>query len=159
MKRKIITNPGGGAATICGDLVEAYEAEIDEHDQSDCQHAKTELRVRITASGGPMCKLQCWDCGASIGTAVSKQPGLPKWDMGQHVGTAEAREERWGVSTDRNSTFAPSWAGNLLKELLGVDRLVLQTIPYGQNPNTAIFDVLGLREVLGELAETCNWTF
>lgn len=75
------------------------------------------------------------------------------------IGTAEAREERWGVSTDRNATFAPSWAGDLLKELLGVDRLVLQTIPYGQNPNTAIFDVLGLREVLGDLAETCNWTF
>ncbi|MBB5723515.1 hypothetical protein FHS72_003160 [Loktanella ponticola] len=75
------------------------------------------------------------------------------------IGAGQAREERWGVSTDRNATFAPSWAGNLLKELLDEDRLVLQTIPYGENPNTAIFDVSGLRGVLGELAETCNWTF
>lgn len=75
------------------------------------------------------------------------------------IGSGQAREERWGVSTDRNATFAPSWAGNLLKELLDEDRLVLQTIPYGENPNTAIFDVSGLRGVLGELAATCNWRF
>ena len=75
------------------------------------------------------------------------------------IGSGQAREERWGGSTDRNATFAPSWAGNLLKELLGEERLVLQTIPYGENPNTAIFDVSGLRGVLGELAETCNWSF
>lgn len=75
------------------------------------------------------------------------------------IGSGQAREERWGVSTDRNATFAPSWAGNLLKELLDEERLVLQTIPYGENPNTAIFDVSELRGVLGQLAETCNWTF
>lgn len=75
------------------------------------------------------------------------------------IGAGQAREERWGVSTDRNATFAPSWAGNLLKELLDEDRLVLQIIPYGENPNTAIFDISGLRGVLGELAETCNWSF
>lgn len=75
------------------------------------------------------------------------------------VGAGQAREERWGVSTDRNATFAPRWAGNLLKELLDEDRLVLQTIPYGKNPNTAIFEVSGLRGVLGGLAEACNWSF
>lgn len=75
------------------------------------------------------------------------------------IGAGQPREEWWGVSTDRNATFAPSWAGNFLKELLDENRLVLQTIPYGENPNTAIFEVAGLRNVLGELAETCNWSF
>ena len=75
------------------------------------------------------------------------------------VGTGVARSEQWGVSTDRKATFAPSWAGNLLKELLDEDQLVLQTIPYGENPSTAIFNVSGLRNVLGELAGTCNWAF
>ena len=75
------------------------------------------------------------------------------------IGAGQAREERWGVSTDRNATFAPSWAGNFLKELLDEDRLVLRTIPYGENPSTAIFEVTGLRSVLGELAETCDWRF
>ena len=75
------------------------------------------------------------------------------------VGNGTARQERWGVSTNRESTFAPDWAGSFLKELLDEERLVLQTIPYGQSPVTAIFDVSGLRSVLGYLAETCDWTF
>ena len=75
------------------------------------------------------------------------------------VGTGEARVERWGTSTDWKATFAPNWAGDFLKELLDQDRLVLQTIPYGENPATAIFDISGLRNVLGELAATCNWSF
>lgn len=75
------------------------------------------------------------------------------------VGAGEARKERWGLSTDRNATFVPGWAGNLLKELLNEDRLVLQTTPYGENPVTAIFDVSGLRGPLKNLAKTCNWSF
>tara|TARA_A100001391_G_scaffold196835_1_gene176052 strand:- start:583 stop:1392 length:810 start_codon:yes stop_codon:yes gene_type:complete len=70
-----------------------------------------------------------------------------------------AGEERWGVSTDRHATFAPDWAGNLLKELLNEDRLVIQTTPYGENPVTAIFDVSELRGPLKNLAKTCNWSF
>ncbi|MBC7155783.1 MAG: hypothetical protein H5U19_14500 [Rhodobacteraceae bacterium] len=75
------------------------------------------------------------------------------------IGDGEARQERWGVSTDREATFAPTWAGDFLKELLDQNRLVLKTTPYGENPNIAIFDVSGLRGVLGELAGTCNWSF
>ncbi|WP_397542671.1 hypothetical protein [Roseovarius salis] len=75
------------------------------------------------------------------------------------IGNDQAIQERWGVSTDRKATFAPDWAGNLLKQLLDEDRLVLQTIPYGENPNTAIFDISGFRSVLGELAGTCNWSY
>ncbi|WP_088624665.1 type VI secretion system-associated protein TagO [Oceanicola sp. 22II-s10i] len=75
------------------------------------------------------------------------------------VGEAPMRTEKWGVSTDRKAAFAPGWAGNFLKELLDQDRLVLQTTPYGENPSLAVFDITGLRSVLGLLAETCNWSF
>jgi len=75
------------------------------------------------------------------------------------IGKAPARDERWGISTDRKATFAPNWPGKLLKDLLDQDRLVLQTTPYGENPTTAIFDVSGLRNVLGELAQTCGWSY
>ncbi len=75
------------------------------------------------------------------------------------IGSDKAHEQKWTVSTDRQATFAPDWSANLLKKLLDQDRLVLQTTPYGQSPVTAIFDITGLRSVLGDLAETCNWTF
>ena len=74
------------------------------------------------------------------------------------VGKRDAQVGRWGVSTDGRATFAPNWAGNLLKDLLDQDRLVLQTVPYGENPITAVFDVSGLRSVLGELAKECHCT-
>ncbi len=75
------------------------------------------------------------------------------------VGVSKARRERWGISTDRKATFTANWAGAFLKELLDQDRLVLETIPYGENPSTAIFDVSGLRRVLGNLSGPCNWKF
>lgn len=75
------------------------------------------------------------------------------------IGTSPAMTEKWAVSTDRTATFAPDWAGDLLKELLGQERLVLQTTPYGESPITAVFDVTGLKDQLGPLAEACNWSF
>jgi hypothetical protein len=84
VKRKIITNPEGGTTALYGDRIEAYEAEISDHAESDCQHAETELRVKTTSSGGLMCKLQCKLCGAPSCNAVPKQADLPKWVIDRH---------------------------------------------------------------------------
>ncbi|KZY40881.1 hypothetical protein A3731_12500 [Roseovarius sp. HI0049] len=83
-----------------------------------------------------------------------------KWkNVTVRIGKHRARQERWGVSTDSQATFAPDWAGTMLKQLLDENRLVLQTIPYGESPKTAIFDISGLRSVLGELAGECGWSY
>lgn len=84
VKRKIITNPEGGTITLYDNLIEPYEAEISHHDQSDCQHIETELRVKTISSGVKMCKKQCTFCGAPFGNAVPKQANLPKWDVDRH---------------------------------------------------------------------------
>lgn len=78
-------------------------------------------------------------------------------DVTVRIGKTLAQSQRWGISTDRKATFAPNWPGKLLKDLLDQEVLVLQTTPYGENPTTAIFEVSGLRNVLGELATTCGW--
>ncbi|WP_339955475.1 HNH endonuclease [Yoonia sp. 2307UL14-13] len=65
---------------LFGDLAVRYQSEIDMHDAAVCGCERTELRVKMTASGGPMCKAQCLDCGAPVGNAVPKQPDLPNWD-------------------------------------------------------------------------------
>jgi hypothetical protein len=75
------------------------------------------------------------------------------------LGDGDAQEQRWTLSTDRKATFYPDWAGNLLKQMIGEDRLVVQTIPYGENPVTAIFDIRGLETGLRQLSSTCSWTF
>ena len=75
------------------------------------------------------------------------------------VGDAPPREERWSVSTSNDATFAPSWAGDLLKEMLTADRLVLRLTPYSESPITAVFDTSGLDMALRDLAATCNWSY
>lgn len=81
-----------------------------------------------------------------------------KWVEVRH-GDAPSERQRWSVSTDKQATFAPGWAGNLLKQMVVENRLVLRMTPYGENPVTAIFDTTGMDVHLRELAETCHWSF
>lgn len=75
------------------------------------------------------------------------------------IGDEPAREEFWGVSTDNEATFAPDWAGDLLKQMLRSDRMVLRMTPYSESPVTAVFDTTGLSVALRDLADTCNWSY
>lgn len=75
------------------------------------------------------------------------------------LGPRKAEDQEWSVSTDSQATFAPGWAGNLLKEMVKEERMVVSTTPYNENPVTAIFDIRGLEQPLRELAETCGWSF
>lgn len=73
------------------------------------------------------------------------------------VGSAQAERQRWTVSTDRRATFAPSWAGNLLRRMAESNSLIAQMTPYGENPMTAIFDTTGMADALAPLMEVCDW--
>lgn len=75
------------------------------------------------------------------------------------IGSKPAQNQRWGISTDNTATFAPGWAGSLLQQMVGEERMVVSTIPYNENPITAIFDISGLEFPLRELADTCGWSF
>ena len=73
------------------------------------------------------------------------------------IGDASAKRQKWGVSTDKKATFAPDWAGDLLKEMADEQRLILQLTPYGESPITAVFDINGARAAFSPIAETCDW--
>lgn len=73
------------------------------------------------------------------------------------LGDQAAKRQRWGISTDSKATFAPNWAGSLLKEIAQVDKMIAQTTPYSENPVTAIFDTRGFDNAVVPLAETCGW--
>jgi type VI secretion system VasI family protein len=75
------------------------------------------------------------------------------------IGDGQATKEKWSISTDKQATFAPSWAGNYLKKMIESDKAVFQTTPYNESPITAIFDIRGLAAALKPLAETCNWEY
>lgn len=74
------------------------------------------------------------------------------------IGDDQASTQRWGLSTDSKATFAPDWAGDLLKKMAASNKLVAQTTPYSESPVTAIFDTQGMAEALKPLAEVCGWS-
>lgn len=85
--------------------------------------------------------------------------GLDAIPVTIRIGDELATKERWSLSTDHEATFAPGWPGNLLKEMIRSDRLVMQVTPYGASPITAIFNTKGLDVAMRELAETCGWSY
>lgn len=74
------------------------------------------------------------------------------------VGDDPARTEQWGISTDKQATFANS-AVALLKEMDGKEKLALRMTPYGENPITAIFNLTGFRGAVEPIANECDWEF
>lgn len=72
------------------------------------------------------------------------------------IGEAKAIKQRWGISTDKEATFAPK-AIQLLKSMVGNSKFLAQTTPYNESPVTAIFDTTGSKNALSPLAEACNW--
>jgi hypothetical protein len=75
------------------------------------------------------------------------------------IGDRQAETQRWGTSTDHEATFAPNWAGNLLKNMLKADYFVAQTTPHSENPVTAEFDIRGLDVALRPLSDACGWSY
>lgn len=75
------------------------------------------------------------------------------------IGDQDPIVQKWGVSTDSKATFAPDWAGSLLKQMVTQNNFIAQVTPYGESPVTAIFDTTGMSNVLKPLADTCGWEF
>lgn len=75
------------------------------------------------------------------------------------IGDKPSATQNWSTSTDKEATFAPDWAGGLLKEMVGEERMVAQITPYGANPITAIFDIRGMEGPLRAISSECGWSF
>lgn len=73
------------------------------------------------------------------------------------IGDAPSKTMRWGLSTDSQATFAPGWAGTLIKQMMGVQRLVARVIPYNENPIVAEFDLTGIEDAMKPIMQTCGW--
>jgi len=74
------------------------------------------------------------------------------------IGNGKAQEQRWGLSTDSKATFAPDWAGALLKSMLSASDFLAQTTPYNESPVTAVFDTRGMSEAISPIASVCGWS-
>lgn len=71
-------------------------------------------------------------------------------------GGAKAETRRWPISSDKKAAFFPGDKRLFIRQLLSVDRLVVQVTPFAESPMTEVFDVRGLPAVIRPLKETCN---
>ena len=75
------------------------------------------------------------------------------------IGDGDPFTVRANVSTNNESTFFPSPIPSILKPAASADTLAARTTPYNESPQTAIFNVTGMRAALADLAAACNWSF
>lgn len=73
------------------------------------------------------------------------------------IGTDVAEYEKWNMSTDNKATFYPGNTTELLNRLIISDRFVVKSIPYSENPITAIFDIRGLKSIAEPYKDTLKW--
>lgn len=71
------------------------------------------------------------------------------------VGDTPAVSGQWSLSTDSKASFYPDDTVTFINSLRGVDKVVAQTTPYGENPVTTTFDVSELKT----LGEAYAWLF
>ena len=68
----------------------------------------------------------------------------------------EAFDAHWSVSSDKRSTFYPH-ASDLIQKVRSGGSLVVQVVPYNENPITATFNMGGLDKVLKRVKNECGW--
>lgn len=75
------------------------------------------------------------------------------------IGDGDPFTVRANVSTDNEATFFPSPIPSILKPAANADTLAARTTPYNESPQTAVFNLTGMRAALSDLAAACNWSF
>jgi hypothetical protein len=72
------------------------------------------------------------------------------------LGPAKAEKKRWSLSTDHKAAFLPGDPKPFIRQLLLVDRLVVQTDHFAQGTITDAFDLHGLKDVIAPLKDECK---
>ena len=107
----------------------------------------------------PRLNVRCEDNTTEVWINWENYIGGERQPVTLRIGDGESFNVQAGVSTNNESTFIPTPIPSILKPAADADTLAARTIPYGENPQTAIFNVTGMRAALADLAAACNWSF
>ena len=72
------------------------------------------------------------------------------------LGAAKAEKRRWSVATDNKAVIFPGDPKVLVREILAVDRVVVQIDHFLKGPISDVFDVHRLKDVIAPLRESCR---
>jgi len=71
-------------------------------------------------------------------------------------GSGKAEKKHWPLSADHKAAFSPGDPRLFIRQLLSVDRLVVQTDHFSRGAITELFDVHGLKDVIAPLNDGCR---
>lgn len=149
-KQEIIANKGKWLTTIDTSPIDDSQKVI------LTLEADTPVRGNFTSST-PSLILRC---------SENKTEAYIAWDVYLGIGTTKvltrldrnkARTKTWGLSTDNKATFAPGSNVSFIKSLIGHEKLLVQTTPYGASPTMTTFHLSGLRDAIKPLKKACHW--
>ena len=72
------------------------------------------------------------------------------------MGERDAVLADWRREAGDQITVLPEGAADFVRELRAVDRFLAQTVPFGEDPVTAVFDVRGLDSALAPVQQACD---
>ena len=96
------------------------------------------------------------DWGGYIGEDIYDQKEYWK-NISLSVGDTSILNQRWKISSDRQTTFSPYWAGNLLRKMAENQHIRVETNTYDHGLVTVTFSTSDLGEALKPLAKSCGW--
>ncbi len=67
------------------------------------------------------------------------------------------KEFKGSISTDSSAFFYPHSDITFIKSMFGHSKLTMRFTPYSKSNETVTFDIEGIQNVVGTVAETCNW--
>lgn len=73
------------------------------------------------------------------------------------IGTEASETLSWSLSSDSSATFYPRDEQAFLIRLTAAERLVAQTTPYNESPNTVTFPLDGASEAVAQIRGACGW--
>jgi hypothetical protein len=71
------------------------------------------------------------------------------------LGPAKAEKKRWSVAQNHKAVVLSGDARGFINQLLATDRLAVQMEHFLRGSITDVFDVHGLKDVIGPLSDAC----
>jgi type VI secretion system VasI family protein len=113
------------------------------------------LRLPVT----PTLHLRCAENTTSIFITWESFLDMESTEVTTRIDKLPAESSYWNVST--NFEAVGLWNGAdaipFIRSLFGHDRLLVRVTPYGDSPQTAVFNIEGLAEAAGPLMAACHW--
>jgi hypothetical protein len=77
--------------------------------------------------------------------------------VSMRLGEGSTDFSEWNLSTDKEATFYPKNVNKLISKILMEDTLILQCIPYNDNPITLTFDISYLKNISKGYLDVLKW--